>query len=285
MSDLYDVFGLTLRSELALPGLRAGAGAPDGVVRRGAVTAPEGFPPSGIAHEAEADADRLAWLDRARLRVTDREITVDSADDAFARQCVVGPGLGVLLHRRGVLVLHGAALDVGGRAVVLLGNKGAGKSTTAAALLARGARLLADDLVALDPAAGVPTVLPGPSQMKLWPEAAAAAGLDVDLVPFFDGLAKGIWTDAPLAARPAPLAGAVVLEWGTGVTEPLAGPAAFGALFGHVYAPRFLGADVGGPLVGPVGALARDVPVTRVVRERRLADVAELADRIASDAL
>ena len=285
MSDLYDAFGLTLRSELALPGLRAGTGAPDGVVRRGAVTAPKGFPPSGIAHEAEVDADRLAWLDRARLRVTDREITVDSSDDAFARQCVVGPGLGVLLHRRGVLVLHGAALDVGGRAVVLLGDKGAGKSTTAAALLARGARLLADDLVALDPAADVPTVLPGPSQMKLWPEAAAAAGLDVDLVPFFDGLAKGIWTDAQLAARPVPLAGAVVLEWGTGVTEPLAGPAAFGALFGHVYAPRFLGADVGGPLVGPVGALARDVPVTRVVRERRLADIAELADRIASDAL
>ena len=283
MSALYSAFGLTIDSELALPGLRSGDGVPDVVVRRGAVDAPEGFPPSGIAHEAEPGADRLAWLDRARLRITEREIAVDSADDAFAQQCVVGPGLGVLLHRRGVLVLHGAAIDVGGRAVVLLGEKGAGKSTTAATLLARGHRLLADDLVAVDARsleAGAPVVLPGPTQMKLWPEAAIAAGLDVDLVPFFDGLAKGIWADAPFAPSPTPLGTVAILEWGDAVTTPLDGVAAFGAVFAHVYAPRFVGAAASAALVGPASALALAASVVQLGRPRQLDALGELAARI-----
>ena len=283
MTGLHSAFGLTIRSDLALSGLRAGDGEPDVVVRRGAVPAPEGFPPSGIAHEPEARADRLAWLDRARLRITEREVTVDSADEAFARQCVVGPGLGVLLHRRGVLVLHGAAIDVDGRAVVLLGEKGAGKSTTAASLLARGHRLLADDLVAIDTGSlesGAPVVLPGPTQMKLWPEAAAAAGLEVDLVPFFDGLAKGIWADAPVASSPTPLGTVAVLEWGASVTTPLGGVPAFGAVFAHVYAPRFVGAAASAALVGPASALAQAASVVRMGRPRQLDALGELAARI-----
>ena len=176
----YEACGLRFRSELELPGLRPAAGdGADVVVRRGPVEEPSGFPPSGIAAEPGPDADRLAWYGRARLRVADDEVVADSADDAFVRQCVVGPGLGVLLHRRGRLVLHGSAVDVGGRAVVLLGEKGAGKSTTAAALLARGHALLTDDLVALAArpgggSDGPPAVAPGPTQMKLWPESAEA---------------------------------------------------------------------------------------------------------------
>ena len=274
----YSAFGLTVRSELSLAGLRPATGAPDVVVRRGPVPAPDGFPASGISHRAEPDADRLAWLDRARLRITASEITVDSADEAFARQCVVGPGLGVLLHRRGVLVLHGAAIKAGGRAVVLLGDKGAGKSTTAAALLARGHRLLADDLVALTP--DLSTVLPGPTQMKLWPEAAAAAGLDVTLTPFFEGLAKGIWADAPTASEPAELGLAITLEWGGADWAVLDGTGAFGALFAHVYAPRFVGAAASAALVQPVSALAQRARVVRGVRPKGLGGLGDLVARI-----
>jgi len=273
-------FGLTIHSELVLPGLRTATGEADLQVRCGEVPPPEGFPPSGIAHVPEPEADRFAWLDRARLRITDSEITVDSADEAFARQCVVGPGLGILLHRRGMLVLHGAAIDVGGRAVVLLGEKGAGKSTTAAALIARGHRLLTDDLVALMPGASAPTILPGPKQMKLWPEAVEAIGLDATVTPFFDGLAKGIWAEAPTTASPTPLAMVAVLEWGEPEWTPLDGSTAFGALFGHVYAPRFLGAAASASLMGPVRELASTVPVARVTRPRQLDAVADLVSQI-----
>ena len=283
-SSTYTAFGLTIHSELALTGLRPATGASDIQVRREAVQPPGGFPPSGIAHEPDADADRFAWLDRARLRVTDREILVDSSDEAFARQCVVGPGLGVLLHRRGMLVLHGAAIDVGGRAVVLLGDKGAGKSTTAAALIARGHRLLTDDLVALVPDTSSPMVLPGPTQMKLWPEAVEAIGLDATVTPFFDGLAKGVWAEAPTTDEPTPLAFVATLDWGGNEWTPLDGSAAFGALFGHVYAPRFLGTAASSTLMQPVLELANAVPVVRAIRPRQLDGVADLVSRFETEA-
>lgn len=284
MESTTTAFGLTIHSELALPGLRSGAGEADVHVRHGEVRPPEGYPPSGIAHYTVEGADALAWGDRARLRITDREITVDSADEAFARQCVVGPGLGVLLHQRGMLVLHGAALDVGGRAVVLLGDKGAGKSTTAAALIARSHRLLTDDLVVLAPDASSPTVLPGPTQMKLWPETIEAVGLDATVTPVFDGLAKGIWAEAPTTANPTPLALVVSLGWGEFEWTDLDGAAAFGALFGDVYAPRFLGAAASAALMGPVRELASATRVVRVTRPRQLEAVADVVSRIETEA-
>ncbi|MEO0557355.1 MAG: hypothetical protein AAF170_04135 [Bacteroidota bacterium] len=283
-SSVYTAFGLAIHSELALPGLRQGSGDVDVSIRFGDVAPPPGFPPSGIAHYDADGADALAWLDRARLRVTSSEITVDSDDEAFAQQCVVGPGLGVLLHHRRMLVLHGAALNVGGRAVVLLGEKGAGKSTTAAALIARGHHLLTDDLVALEPNASSPTVLPGPAQMKLWPEAIEAIGLDATLTPFFDGLAKGIWADAPTSDRPTLLALVAVLGWGEPEWTPMEGRAAFGALFGQVYAPRFLGAAASASLMGPVNELANAVPVAQVTRPHQLEAVANLVSRVEVEA-
>jgi hypothetical protein len=51
---------------------------------------------------------------------------------------------------RGLEVLHASAVVVDGRAVVLAGRAGAGKSATAAALRRRGAAFLADDVVALE---------------------------------------------------------------------------------------------------------------------------------------
>ena len=275
----YEACGLRLRSEVELPGLRPAQGPADVVVRRGEVEGPGGFPPSGIAAERGADADRLAWYGRARLRITAGEVVADSDDAPFLRQCVVGPGLGVVLHRRGRLVLHGSAVDVGGRAVVLLGEKGAGKSTTAAALLARGHALLTDDLVALAErpgggSDGLPAVAPGPTQMKLWPESAEAFGLGDEVRPFMDGLAKGVWLGARAAPAPVPVGLVCVLAWGGAVeVVPLEGAAAFGGVFAHAYAPRFLGAAAAGTLLGPCVRFIEAVRVVRLVRPETLDSV------------
>src|SRR5690606_16473868 len=61
-----------------------------------------------------------------------------------------GPVMACLLHRQGLLVLHGSAVVIDGEAHAFLGDKGSGKSTTAAALIAAGLPLVADDVVALD---------------------------------------------------------------------------------------------------------------------------------------
>jgi hypothetical protein len=77
-------------------------------------------------------------------------------------------------------VLHGNALEKGGRAIVCVGESGAGKSTFAYGLMRQGWKLLADDLVALTPS-GV--VLPGIPRIKLWEDAALAFGLDPVALP------------------------------------------------------------------------------------------------------
>lgn len=66
-----------------------------------------------------------------------------------------------------VLALHGSAVWMGDRAAVFLGDSGAGKSTTAYEIAARGqGRLIADDMVLVDVARGV--VLPGAPTVRLW---------------------------------------------------------------------------------------------------------------------
>lgn len=284
----YDACGIRLRSELAIPGL-APAVSPEGadiLVVRGPVEAPDRWPASGIAAWPSTDADVISWAGRATLRIAASEIRVDSENEPFARQCVVGPGLGVALHRRGRLVLHGSAVDVGGQAVVLLGQKGAGKSTTAAALLDRGHALLTDDLVTIVAGAdGTAHCAPGPTQMKLWPSSAEAFGLGEEVQPFLDGLEKGVWFGASVASGPVPIALVCSLAWGEPVElRPLQGAAAFGAVFEHAYAPRFLGTEAGVSLVSPCARLCQEVPIARLIRPQQLGAVGAVLDVLFTDA-
>lgn len=95
--------------------------------------------------------------------------------DQDLRTFLLGSAVGALLIQRGMLVLHGNAVEKDGRAIVCLGHSGDGKSTLAYALMQRGWRLLADDLVAITPDG---LVLPGIPRIKLWHDAAKAFGLD-----------------------------------------------------------------------------------------------------------
>jgi hypothetical protein len=109
-------------------------------------------------------------------------------NDQDLRTFLLGSAVGALLIQRGMLVLHGNALERDGRAIVCLGHSGAGKSTVAYALMQQGWRLLADDLVALTPEG---QVLPGIPRIKLWQDAAEAFGLDPrSLQPIRQGMHK-----------------------------------------------------------------------------------------------
>lgn len=57
--------------------------------------------------------------------------------------------LGCVIRLRGISCLHGSLVAWKGRGLVFLGPRGAGKSTTALALVQRGAVLVSDDLVPL----------------------------------------------------------------------------------------------------------------------------------------
>lgn len=89
----------------------------------------------------------------------------------FLRSLIFGYGLAILLHQRGLFVLHANAVEMNGGAVLFLGSNGVGKSTTTITLVKNGYNLLSDDMLILNlERDNDPVVLSGLPQIKLWPE-------------------------------------------------------------------------------------------------------------------
>lgn len=103
-------------------------------------------------------------------------------DPALVAFPLLGPVIALLLQARGAFLLHGSALaGPDGRAFAFLGDKGAGKSTTAAAFLRAGHALLTDDIIAIEGLeTGAGRISPAFPQVKLT-HAAADALADADL--------------------------------------------------------------------------------------------------------
>lgn len=93
------------------------------------------------------------------------------------------PVMRTILVRRGLLSFHAAALVRNGRAILIMADKGAGKSTLSWALQSQGWQLLADDLARVDAARGRWSVFPGHRQTKLTPAAARAFGHEAEAMP------------------------------------------------------------------------------------------------------
>lgn len=193
----YLSYGLIIQSALTLPELvpleplsvDAQAGAPHVVVEYGRV---EFDPPVFMGFECAArgtDGEGyLYWNDVGTFRVREgREITIDAlagVEESTLRLCLLGFVFAMLLHQRGLFVLHASGVEVGGGAVLFIGNSGYGKSTLAAALRARGYCHVTDDQGVLSIAADAPLlVLPGFPRIKLWPDSAASLGADPESLP------------------------------------------------------------------------------------------------------
>ena len=85
------------------------------------------------------------------------------------RLFLLGSVLGALLYQRGYIPLHGSAVEKGGKAIIILGNSAAGKSTLAASLYLSGYSLISDDLSAISVnKSGLCVILPGIPFFKLW---------------------------------------------------------------------------------------------------------------------
>lgn len=176
----YRAYGLTIASEVLLPELEPTApAAADVVIAVGTIDLPKPSPKAATDFRFERDRQYLAWDAVGAFLITDgRRIDIEPApgvDDALIAFPLLGPVLALLLHRRGLLVLHASAIAVAGRSAIFMGDKGAGKSTTASAMIRAGHDLLTDDVVALDLThPNQPMLVPGFPQIKLAADAAAA---------------------------------------------------------------------------------------------------------------
>jgi len=96
---------------------------------------------------------------------------------------LVGPVMGFVLRLHGILPLHACAVAVGNQAIALVGDPGAGKSTTAAAFAQLGYAVLSEDVAALAEVSGHFVAQPGYPRVNLWPESAELLFGSVDTLP------------------------------------------------------------------------------------------------------
>lgn len=173
----HQAYGLTLASALPCPELPPAAGPAQVSISYGPVPeALEDIQQQGICYQVNAEAFLFKLHGVAKFLVTggDRIIIERSpgARDNEVRLFLLGSVFAALLQQRGLLPLHGSAVAVDDGAAVFLGPSGSGKSTLAAALHQRGYRVIADDVcvISFSPA-GVPFVMSGYPQLKLWADA------------------------------------------------------------------------------------------------------------------
>ncbi|MBE0696051.1 MAG: hypothetical protein IH586_03925, partial [Anaerolineaceae bacterium] len=180
---IYTAFRLNIQSDFLLPELIPGTSAPDIFIRRGSLGNAPIEPGPIQCLRADQNEALLTWgqVGLALIR-GGTEVVLDPApgvhEDAI-RLFICGAILGVLLHQRGMTVLHASAVSIQGKVVAFIGDKSAGKSSTAAALCARGHPLVTDDLLAIhyDPS-GKPFVLFSYPQLKIWPDTAETLGME-----------------------------------------------------------------------------------------------------------
>jgi HPr Serine kinase C-terminal domain len=292
----YSAYGLTIHSILPIPELVSSvATCPDVCIQLGAVQGsfPKGAGIDDCFHLTASEA-HLQWEHVGAFRVRNgNEITIElspQVDQQFVRMPLLGIVMAVLLHQRGLLVLHGSAVAVQGSAVVFLGGKGYGKSTAAAALYRRGHSLLADDTVVLaSNATGDLRVLPGFPQFKLWPEAVASAlGEEPDSLPRlatnYDKRARRV--GERFSAESVPLRRIYALADGPApLLKRLPPRDALQTLIGHSYVARFgnhlLRGEHGSRHFSQCADVLKQVPVCALERPRALpllADVARLVE-------
>ncbi|MBI4866411.1 MAG: hypothetical protein HY816_05625 [Candidatus Wallbacteria bacterium] len=97
---------------------------------------------------------------------------------------LLGLVVAAVLRQRGHLIIHGAAAAAQGRALLVMGDSGAGKSTTLHTLLARGYAMLSDNFTALRRRPdGALEVLPGVPRMSLTRDSARRLGTDLSHHP------------------------------------------------------------------------------------------------------
>lgn len=225
MQKTYGVFGLVLRSEFAFDALEQTEAADaqiDVTVRRATGLIRAGSPPVDPFFDISPEGQYLYWSALGAFVIQD-EATVlvephPGVSDHLVSQAFLGIVISLVLELRQVLCLHASAVNVDGRAVVFLGDKGAGKSTTSGALLARGHLPITDDLVAVEPASGPDgglMIRPGFSRMKLWPDSIAALGLDASdkdrlIHPQTSKIQKEM--PIPIPPHPVPIGAAFVLK-------------------------------------------------------------------------
>ncbi len=286
----YCAYHLTVDSEIPFPQLPPSAGRPEVVIRRASLKPPMS------ADEAHRQGVRTNPME-ANLFVPEygavsiragTEILVDplaSASEQAIHILVLEYAMAVLLHQRGLVVLHASAVHDGRSASVFVGDHGWGKSTMAAALHERGLHVAADDISAIEVSDSHPPRLwPAFPQLKLWPESLVSLAKDpLSLPSVLPDMDKRLHrVDGDHFREPLPVGRIYVLGRAeTRMMERLDPQQAFANLLRHQYstlAELIKHCGQSADNVSRIARLVEEVPVFRLVRPPSLERIGDLAE-------
>jgi hypothetical protein len=289
--SLHQAFALTIASEIPLPEVPAGTGAPDVEVTIAPVEVPR---PDSLSDWKilAAPNDVRGWIPSGgAFRVQGgREIFIDPAPDAderALRMAIVGPLLGVILTQRARFVLHASTVAIGDVAVAFSGPSGRGKSTLTAAMTRAGHALIADDMTVIDSSGAVPLVHPGFPRVKLWPDSASALDHDVDELPLLHPeRTKRSVQLTDFHRETIPLARCYLLEDGEAESSETMPPMdAILALIGYTYQAQWLHeTGASGPNLQHCASLVKSGVVRRLKRRRSFDALPDVVRFIEEDA-
>jgi hypothetical protein len=216
----YTAFGLHIHSEISLPELAEGNpdSTADVYIRQGIVELPAMRPTTiyrrGIKAFFGLDEQHALYLDWAGVASFKasggHELVVSpvASEGNIISLFTVSEALGLILFQKGYLLLHASSVAVGDEAWCFMGMPGAGKSSTAAAFIKAGCRLLSDDLTAITfDETGKPVIIPAYPQLKIWEKTVDGLRYDQsDLEPVSEGVNKFAFQPREqFPTRPVPL--------------------------------------------------------------------------------
>ena len=291
----YQVFGLTIESPLVFPELLAAEGPADVSIRYGAVPdSLESVQQQGVDYQVNSGAFLLKIDTIAKyIVIAGEQIIIErvpGAQDNEVRLFLLGSAFAALLQQRGLLPLHGCAVEVNGGAAVFVGPSGCGKSTLAGALRQRGYRVMADDVcvVSFSPA-GAPLALSAYPQLKLWSDALKILGknpkdflrVETGFEKYGLPLGEGFFNNSSPLKRVYEL---VVSNSQDLELTTLQGMDKLAVLIDHTYRLEFLAGTLEKKRhFEQCGQVARHCQVSRLVRPRYPFCLEELVDLVEKD--
>lgn len=258
-------FGLRWRSVFPLPVFASTTAGPSDVRVEHGPWPVEPMPSEG----------RKVLIGHNRVRVLasdDCIIDILSADHITVSQAEAGPlcaqffgaTAALLIALRGMAPLHASAVALGGRAVLVCGAGGAGKSSFAAALIAQGGHLISDDLSALTfDNAGRACVLPGRTTIRLFPELAWLLGDEPGPCEVSEGGKLRFQPRYVGGTAPIPIGSLIHLDAsGTAIPRALATNLLVQQVYRRAAMARLAGTEA---RFAMIDALATQVPIQRIV--------------------
>jgi hypothetical protein len=301
----YTIAGLHVISEIALSGVALCRDDPDrsDVVKIRQLRVPDALrTPIATYPDGQWNGEELLIVipGVARYLVSVDRIDVEPAEGAGMNEVcafLLGTVFGALCHLRGIYPLHASTIELGRRCIAFTGDSGAGKSTMAAMLIARGHRLVTDDVTYIRRTdAGKVQIWPGTNRLRLWDSAMEGLryakqgvererrGFDKFLVP----VSHPVDADRPLRLHSIYQLESAASDEQIAI-EQLRGAAAVEILLQNTFR-LYIAEDTGrkGQVFAACTDVAREVPIFRLRRPMNLALLdlvsSKLEEHVASEA-